>query len=372
MDARRARHAAALTAGLLLALLPVAAAAAATEDCGATCGAVQEVADTVVPAGLSVAAEPVLGDDRPDASDLRRDPGTGLPTVSLSPSAREQVALHRYVVTNVGAQELRDVAIVDERGGTVLDAGAGTVLAVGASITVEHGTTYRLVDAVRGTAGLVTSGVTASASTADGEVVGAVAETIVQVVAVLPSPSVGVDVAVVVDGEDVAEGPDGPTVSWSGEEAAAATPRSVVVRVTATNTGDVPVDLGTASVDLGGNVVDADLGGTTLEPGASTVVDVRTTVLPSEVAPVDEAGPVEVDLPVRVELSARDEVGAAVSAAGETTLHAAIVRPVPEDLALPSAGPPRAGELAIVALLAIGFGLALLQMAPRQGKRVWA
>lgn len=315
-------------------------------------------------AALTLTVAPVVGDG-PEDGDLVADPETGLPTLTFSPtSPSTQTAAHDFTVTNTGQVALHDVGITDDRIGTVLDPEAGTTLEPGASTTVRAAATFTYEEARSGTAGIVVTGARATATDETGAAATATGESTIQVVAVLATPMVSVDLEAVI-GNGVVEGPGGvPTISWSAQEAAVGEERTIQYRLTIANTGTVELVDVTAVVDVLGSQLTATAEGTTLAPGQTTVVEVSRTLTPDEMGG-DPADGVEVR--ATAEVQAQDSGGQAVTATDEAVVLGIVVGPEEPEETLPAAGPPRATNgLLALAVTAWLSGAVLLAVSRRR------
>ena len=324
-----------------------ATAAAAPDDDGA--------------AALSLTVAPVVGEG-PEDGDLVEDPGTGLPTLTFSPtSPSPQTAVLDFTVTNTGQVPLHDVGITHDRIGTVLDPASGTTLAPGASTTVRAAATFTFEEATTGTAGIVVTDARATATDEGGAPVTATDESTIQVVAVLPTPAAAVDLEAIVGAGGLVAGAEGvPTLSWSAQEAAVGDERTIHYRLTITNTGPVELVDVTAVVDVLGTRLAATDAATTLAPGESTVVELSRTLTPDELGGDPAEG---VEVRALADVHATDGSGQAATATDDVVvlgMVAGFEQPQEQEETLPAAGPPRAssGLLAVaVAMVLLGTGL---------------
>lgn len=352
-------------AAVLAALVGLPGVAGAEEAQSETADATQPQEAEQAAGGLALAVVPIVGDG-PEDGDLTSDPELGLPTLTFSPvTASEQVAVMEFTVTNTGDTAVTDVAITDDRIGSVLDPATGTSLAPGEAVTVRASATYTYDQAIAGTAGLITTGARSTASTAPDATIEATATSTIQIVAVLATPAADLVLDVVAGEGDVVAGIGGvPTITWSAEEAAADEPRTLVYRATITNTGDVPLQgVGVVVMVLEDSVtVTSDVDA--LAPGEQTALDAVVEVLPDDLPGDASAG---IELVARADLQASDAEGQPVAAAGQAVVLATVVAPaqLEEETAaeeeLPAAGlDSDRGDLLVAAVLLVLLGADLL------------
>lgn len=234
--------------------------------------------------GIELTVTPVVGDEPEDGDLVAVD--EGLVALFFSPTApAEQRAVHEFRVRNTGSGSLHDVAVTDERIGTVIDPAAGTVLAPGEEVVVRSAMTFTFEEAATVLGGLFTSTVTATATDDAGTTLTDTADATLELVAVLSSPSVDLLFEVVPNAGDV-EGADPPTVQWTSDEAAADEPRTVRYRVTVTNTSSVELEQLELVVDVVPTALVTAADGLVLAPGEELIREFDRQLHPGDLGDV--------------------------------------------------------------------------------------
>lgn len=339
---------------------PAGAAAAAdqADGCGeasATSACGTDPADEST-SGIELTVTPVVGDEPEDGDLVAVAPGQV--ALFFSPTApAEQRAVHEFRVRNTGSGSLHDVAVTDERIGTVLDAAAGTVLAPGEEVVVRSAMTFTFQEAATGFGGLFTSTATATGTDESGAVVSDTADATLELVAVLASPSVDLRFEVV-PGVGNVPAADPPRVQWTSDEAAADEPRTVRYRVTVTNTSSVELEQLELVVDVLSTPLVSPADGTVLAPGEELIREFDRQLHVGDLAGLGDAGDAGdgVDVVATATFTAvGGTLGQTATVRDDAVLRAAVL---PREAAevLPAAGvDPTTGLSLALLLLAIGM-----------------
>ena len=313
---------------------------------------------------IELTVVPVVGDGADDG-DLVEDPGTGIMFLSfISSDPAPQRAVFDFTVRNTGDQVLQDVAVTDDRAGTVLAASDGTTLAPGEEVQVRGALTFTYEDAATGPAGIFRSTATATATDEGGGTVTSTAQPELGLVAIAANPTVDLQFEVVPGAGDVADG-DPPAVGWSPREADDDAPKVVTYRVTLTNTGPVTLEQADLAVDVLPEPLLTPTDGVVLAPGEEWT---REFERPLRLSDVVGPGPLVATATISMvdpELGgvARDSDQAMldirVLQTTETEVLGVVLEAPKAEEQLPSAGLD-APEVALLAALSLALGMALL------------
>lgn len=320
-------------------------------------GAGEEMADESAP-GIELTVTPVVGDEAEDGDLVAVD--QGLVALFFSPTApAEQRAIHEFRVRNTGSGSLHDVAVTDERIGTVLDPAAETVLAPGEVVVVRSAMTFTFEEAATVLGGLFTSTATATGTDDAGTTVADTADARLELVAVLASPTVDLLFEVVPSAGDVG-GADPPTVQWTRDQAAADEPRMVRYRVTVTNTSSVDLEQVELVVDVLPTPLVTAADGIVLAPGDELIREFDRQVHVGDLGDLDDVG----EGGAGVDLVATATFTAVAGARGQTAIGRddavlrATVLPAGDAEVLPAAGgDPTTGFWLTLLLLAAGTAM---------------
>lgn len=330
---------------------------------------------TVDGPAIELSVTPVVGDG-PDDGDLV--PVDGHPDLFAllfsSSTAFEQQAVYELRVSNVGDAPLRDVAVSHERMGIVLEAAEGRTIEPGEELILRGAMSFTFTEVATTLGGLHESTATASATLDDGTDVRDSTDIVLELVAVLSTPSLDVVVEVVPsEGGDVTVG-EPPTLQWTDAQLEAGERRVAPHRVTVTNSNDVEVAQVVVETDHAEEPLVSLEDGIVLAPGESIVLEFDRVVEASEAVAADLAGLGAADLVTTVTATGVDSVQEQTALGrDQTVLRALLVADEPDDAAvlaatLPAAGSNRGVLLGVPALLFIVGGLAMLA-AGRPGRR---
>lgn len=321
---------------------------------------------TATTPAIEVTVRPLVNVGRGDGDLILVDEEAGFVALLFSPGTpAEQRALHEVRVRNVGDAPLGDLHVTDDRVGTIIDAATGTRLEPGEDLVTRVDMSFTFAEVSTALGGLFRSTITATATAEDGTLVEDTAETRVELVAVLASPTIDVALEVVPGAGDVQAG-DPPTLQWTAAQREADEVRVVRYRVSVTNTSSAELEAVAISVDwLDAPLVAAD-DGVMLGPGESHVREFERAVRPTDLAGQGSS----VDVASAATATAVDPMqGLTVTGRDQTLVRAVLLAVTAAPQTPPPAQLPAAGlnarVTALLMVAAFGSGIVLLRSSRR-------
>lgn len=228
----------------------------------------------------------VVGDGFGDG-DLVADPETGLPILFFTTNDRgPKTAVFEYTITNLGPGPLSNVVLTDDRLGSIVEAADGLNLAPGASTTVRASEQFTYDDAAGGLDTVIVNVGVVTASGEDGSEVSDTDDAAIQLVAQQSSILIDLQKDVVAGAGDVEVDEGMPTVTWSQAELEANASKVVRYAFTITNVGpSTIVDVELTDPMISDQPILSAADGVTLQPGASTTVEVDHLLTADEAFP---------------------------------------------------------------------------------------